>query len=411
MTSRERILAAWNGQSVDHVPLTTWCFGLHAPPQLRWGDPNGREVPFWYSLRMEHIHTLPQPWDLQDDFNRVLAWRSLGVDDLLDVSVPWSTDPEVTSEDTTIPAGGGSDFPVAVREYVTPSGKLRHAVCQTGEAQGEGWVIQPDTVSLFEDLNIPRAVEHAVSSPEDVLKIRHLFAAPNAEMRTWFDRRMTRVRSFAEEHEVPVQAWAAFGMDAAVWLAGTEGAVMMALDAPAAFAKLLDVIAETDAARVALAASTPGVDMIVQRGWYSGMDFWSPKLLDTFLFPRIAELARLTHKHAKKYGYVVTTGIDLLGPRLADVGVDVLYFVDPVQDRLSLERACELTKGGMCVVGGTNTVSLALGGEQRIRDEVCQAMDVLGPTGRFILHPVDALFPDTPWQSVEKLIAAWRECQ
>jgi uroporphyrinogen-III decarboxylase len=360
---------------------------------------------------MEHIHSLPQPWGLQDDFNRVLAWRSLGVDDVLDVSVPWSVDPEVTWEDTTIPAGDGRDSPVAVREYVTPSGKLRHAVGQTGETQGDGWVIQPDTVSLFEDLNIPRAVEHAVSSPGDVSKIRNLFAPPNVETRKWFERRMERVRPFAEEHQVPVQAWAAFGMDAAVWLAGTEGAVMMALDAPDAFAGLLDIISETDAARVELAAADPGVDMVVQRGWYSGTDFWSPKLLDTHLFPRIAELARLTHRHGKRYGYVVTTGVDLLGPRLADVGVDVLYFVDPVQDRLPLARARELAEAGMCVVGGTNAISLASGDDQRIRDEARQAMDALGPTHRFILHPVDALFPDTPWPSVEKLVAAWRECQ
>jgi hypothetical protein len=35
-------------------------------------------------------------------------------------------------------------------------------------------------------------------------------------------------------------------------------------------------------------------------------------------------------------------------------------------------------------------------------------MDTLGPTQRFILHPVDALFPDTPWSGIEAMIAAWR---
>jgi uroporphyrinogen-III decarboxylase len=411
VTSKDRILAAWNGQPADHVPLTTWCFGLHAPPELRWKKADGREVPYWYSLRMEHIHALPQPWDLQDEFNRVLAWRSLGVDDLLEVSVPWSADPEVTVTDTTIPAGAGQRHPVAVREYATPAGMLRHAVSQTGEAQGEGWVVQPDTVQLFEDLNIPRATEHAVSSPEDVPRIRHLFAPPDGDARAWFAERMTRLRAFAEEQGIAVQAWAAFGMDAAVWLAGTEGAVMMALDEPDAFAKLLDVITETDAGRVELAAADPAVDMIVQRGWYSGTDFWSPALLDTFLLPRIAELARLTHKHGKKFAYVVTTGVDLLGARLTEAGVDVLYFVDPVQDRLPLARARELAAGGMTVVGGTNAVSLTSGDRQRIRDEVRQAMDVLGPTHRFILHPVDALFPDTPWRSVEDLLAVWQDCR
>jgi hypothetical protein len=39
---------------------------------------------------------------------------------------------------------------------------------------------------------------------------------------------------------------------------------------------------------------------------------------------------------------------------------------------------------------------------------VKHALDVLGPTGRFILHPVDAVFPDTPWESVERMIDAWK---
>ncbi len=75
MTTKERILAAWNGVSQDHVPLTTWCFGLPVPLHLRWKK-NGEDVKFWYSERMRHIHTLMKQWELQDDFNRVLAWQS-----------------------------------------------------------------------------------------------------------------------------------------------------------------------------------------------------------------------------------------------------------------------------------------------------------------------------------------------
>ncbi|MFN2132572.1 MAG: hypothetical protein ACK2VD_18750, partial [Anaerolineae bacterium] len=100
MRSKERILAAWEGRAADHVPLTTWCFGFPAPERLRW-ERDGREVTHWYSMRMEHIHTLSQPWSLEDDFRRVLAWHSIGVDDVLDVSVPWSVDPEVRWEDST----------------------------------------------------------------------------------------------------------------------------------------------------------------------------------------------------------------------------------------------------------------------------------------------------------------------
>jgi len=411
MNSRDRILAAWNGQPVDYVPLTTWCFGFRPPAHLRW-ERDGKPVEFWYSKRMEHLHTLPQSWTLEDDFQRVLAWQSVGVDDVLDVSVPWSISPEVSCRDSQLEAGqpgGDANYPVLVREYDTPDGRLRHAVRQTGENPGAGWVIQPNHVPLIEDYNIPRAVEHIVHRPEHVSIVQHMFQAPDAEAKTWFEARMLRVRQFAQENHVPVQAWSAFGMDGVVWMTGVEGAILMAMDAPQAFEQLVNVVAETDLARTEMAASTPGVDMVVQRGWYSSTDFWSPKLFDRFVFPSLARMTAAAHRHGKKFGYVMTTGVKTLGSRLADAGVDVLYFADPIQDKLSLETAAEQLGDRMTLVGGTNALSLAAGEPGRVEMEVKHAIEVLAPTGRFILHPVDAIFPDTPWEGVKRMIQAWHE--
>jgi len=408
MTSKERILAAIDGKAKDHIPLTTWCFGFLAPEHLRWKR-DGREVKYWYSKRMEHIHSLAEPWTLEDDFKRVERWLSLGIDDILDVSVPWSQGADVSIEDSNIPAGQAERYPVLVREYQTPSGRLRHAVRQTGEEPDQGWVIQPDFVPLFEDYNISRAVEHAVSSPSDVPVIKHMYGGPNLEANAWFTERMAKVKQFAEEKGVLVQVWAAFGMDAAVWLTGTETAIMMAMDAPEAFGQLMETIVETDYARTELAAKTDSVDLIVERGWYSSTDFWSPSLFDKYVYPYVAELAALTHKYGKKFVYVMTTGVEVLGPRLADAGVDVLYFVDPVQDKLSLEKVKGLLGDRMAMAGGTNALSLASGDAARIRSEVKRAIEVLGPTNRFILHPVDALFPDTPWEGVEQMIEVWKK--
>ena len=408
MTSKERMLAAWNGKPADHVPLTTWAFGLKPPKKLAWEN-NGRPIKYWYSKRLEHIHTLPQTWDLEDDFKRVLAWQSLGVDDIIDVSVPWSISPETTWNDSLIPANASEKYPVMVREYQTPAGSVRQAVRKTGENPGTGWVVQPDYVPLIEDYNIPRAAEHAVAKPSDVAAVKYLFRPPDENARKWFAERMRKVGDFAAKNGVAVQAWSAFGMDGVVWLAGTQGAVMLAMDEPEAFGRLLDLITETDLARTQLAAADPGVDMVVERGWYSSTDFWSPGLFEKFLYPRIAAVAEVAHKHGKKFGYVMTTGVEKLGPKLAEAGVDVLYFVDPVQDRFNLERAEEILPSSMTLVGGTNALSLASGNLQRIKEEVKRALDLLGPTNRFILHPVDALFPDTPWEGVETMIAAWKE--
>ncbi len=397
MTSKERIRSAWDGAAPDHVPLTTWCFGFRAPP--------GEPARFWYSLRMEHIHTLPEPWTLEDDFRRVLAWRRLGVDDLLDVSVPWSARPGVSWKDSR------PDPRTMVRAYTTPDGVLRHAVTRTGEQQGEGWVVQPDHVPLFEDFNIPRAVEQAVCSPEDVPRVRWLYAPPDEAARRWFRERMEKVERFAREQAVPVQAWSAFGMDAAVWLAGTQGAILMAMDRPEALDRLMEIISEADLARTELAAAHPGVDLLVQRGWYSSIDFWSPALFERFVFPYVKQVAAAAHRHGKKLAYVMTTGVETLGPRLADAGVDVLYFadpLDPVQKNVPLERIRDLLGDRLTLVGGISAITLGSREPGRIERDVGRAMEVLGPTRRFILHPVDALFPDTPWSGVEELIRCWK---
>jgi hypothetical protein len=410
MNSMERIVAACEGKTHDYAPLTTWCFGLEAPRALRWKNAGG-EVRFWYSKRMEHLHTLPFQWTLEDDFRRALAWRSLGVDDILDVSVPWSVDPAVVIKDSRRPAAGGEQYPVLVREYTTPRGTLRHEVRQTGEHQGEGWVIQPDIVPLIEDFNIPRAVRHLVSTPQDVGPLSFCYRPPDAAARAWFSERMARVKTFRDAEKFPVQAWAGFGMDAVVWFCGTEGAIMFALDHPKAFQEMFEAITETDRARVDLAAAHPGVDLVVERGWYSSTNFWSPQLFETFVFPHVRTLASAAHAHGKKFAYVMTTGVEILGPRLAEAGVDVLYFVDPidpVQKGLSMEKIRDMLSGSMTLVGGISSITMSNRDFPGIERDVKHALDVLGPTGRFILHPVDAVFPDTPWESVEKLIEAWK---
>ena len=72
---------------------------------------------------------------------------------------------KLTFKDIVIPPGGeGGDeqYPVMVREYDTPLGKIRHAVKQTGK-EPDGWPVQPDHVPVIEDYNIPRAKKHLIS--------------------------------------------------------------------------------------------------------------------------------------------------------------------------------------------------------------------------------------------------------
>jgi hypothetical protein len=60
-------------------------------------------------------------------------------------------------------------------------------------------------------------------------------------------------------------------------------------------------------------------------------------------------------------------------------------------------------------VWSISALSLAGADAGRIDREVAAALQALAPTGRFVLHPVDAIFPDTPWEGVQMLIEAWKK--
>jgi hypothetical protein len=408
MNSRERLLAAIGHEKPDHVPMLCWCFGFTAPPHLRW-QRNGRDVPYWYTMRLEHIHTLPEPWTIEDDFDRVLSWFSMGVDDVLEVSLPPGIHRDVRVRDWQGPPTASEPYWLLCREYDTPAGALRHIVRRTEQKAGSGWVLQPNHVPLIEDMNVSRAVKHLVTGPEDLPKLRYILREPTAEQLAAFRERMKLVRHFAQQHGVLVQGWGPLGVDGAVYFCGIERAVTAAMTAPDFFAEMLDIIDRFDQRLTDMMLDVGGVDLIIQRGWFSALDFWSPSLFRQYVLPRLKRLTEMVHQAGKLVGYTMTCGASMMAKELQFTGVNLLYYVDPVQEKAGLEVAKERFGGRIAVVGGIDSpVTLREGSPEEIRQAVHTAVQKLGPSG-FILAPADALFPDTPWSSVQTMIEAWRE--
>jgi len=408
MTSRERMLAAIRKEKPDHVPMYCWCFGFPAPAQLRW-QRDGHDVPFWYTMRLEHLHTLSAPWTVEDDFQRVLRWFSLGLDDVLEVSPPWGMHPDVSFRDWQEPPSATEPHWLLCREYTTPAGPLRHTVRRTDEKVDPGWVVQPDKVMLIEDFNIPRGVKHAVAGPEDLPKVRYLLQDPSADQLSAYRERIKQVRRFADEHGVLVQGWSAFGMDLVAWLCGVEPAVMAAMTEPDFFRELMEIVDAFDQRRTEIMLGVGGVDLVVERGWYSSTDFWSPALFERFLLSGLRKLVDNVHQAGRYFGFAMTTGTLAMSKVLLASGIDLLYYVDPVQGKPDLDEIKRRLGGRIALAGGmSSAVTLHGGSREEIRDAVRTAVCKLGPAG-FILAPVDALFPDTPWSGLEAMIDAWRE--
>jgi len=159
--------------------------------------------------------------------------------------------------------------------------------------------------------------------------------------------------------------------------------------------------------RVVLAA---GVDLYVKRAWYENLDHFTPTSWAQFIQPILRSEVELAHEHGARFGYIITSNCQPLLPLIAEAGVDVVIGVDP--HLWDLRAAKDVARGRMCLWGGVNGhLTVEQGSEEEVRQEVRQAIEILGAGGGFILSPVDNVREDTPraWANVHALLDEWRK--
>ena len=154
-----------------------------------------------------------------------------------------------------------------------------------------------------------------------------------------------------------------------------------------------------------------GVDVVFRRGWYETTDFWSPSLYKRFFAPYLKKEIEMCHQAGIKFAYAMSSGIMPLLSTFKELGIDILYYIDPVQDRtMDLRRLKEEVGGVICLRGGVNSyITVELGSEEDIDAAVKNAISILAPGGGFILSAVDAvgMQPDA-WDKVLLMIESWR---
>lgn len=380
MTSRERMLTAMACGQPDRVPLYLHLFGWSPPAELAWNS----------------------------EADRIRKWGPMGVDHLLGLAAPGCVHPDVTIRSWRDEPTAGQPYPLLGKEYDTPAGVLRQVVRLAGAEFGEGFG-QSTEVNLYDDYNVPRAVEHAVSSADDIPKLRYLLGPPADDQISEFRRGAAETKKLSRELGVAVIGHGSCTVDAAVWLCGVEGAVMMAIDEPDVFEELLDVLHAVDHRDCELLAEA-GVDIIQRRGWYEGTHFWSPGLFRRHFAPRAKALIDITHQAGAKFAWTMSAGIMPLLEDFKQLELDVLWHVDPVQGGADLRVVKDTLGDKVATLGGINSaVTLGRGSREEIRQAVFDAVEILGQGGGFILSPVDCLFPDTPWPAVQTVIEAWTE--
>ena len=391
LSSRERMLAALSCEAPDYVPC---CFMV------------------WWALQ----RSCQDGWEF---FDRQLA---LGVDVRIELpDVPWHFDPGVSVR-TWKDQPEGERYPLLHKEYRTPSGTLTTAVRQT-----EDWPYG-DEVPLFDDYLASRSTKFSVTKPADLPALRHLLTRPSDEGIAAFREEAAEHKRYADDkglllsggwrdlrsRPLPVvghEGGAMVGSDALMWLCGATAPLYWAYDQPGFLEEIIDLVATWDRYQAELYLDA-GADLLIERAWYAGTEFWSPKLYRQFIVPMLSDKIALTHEAGAKFGYILTAGSMPLLDDLLDLGIDVLIGVDPVQDKgMDLDVLVPRTSGRMCLWGGVCApLTVEHGTSKEIWRAVEEAIGKCGPRGGFILSPVENVIDTSQetWRNVREFIKAWK---
>jgi uroporphyrinogen decarboxylase len=91
-----------------------------------------------------------------------------------------------------------------------------------------------------------------------------------------------------------------------------------------------------------------------------------------------------------------------------ELGIDILYGVDPVQGDADLVKVKQTIGDQICIWGGVNSAVTLTGNKAGVEKAVEEAVRTLAPGGGFILAAIDQLFEDTRWDNFVTMIQTWR---
>ena len=390
-SSRERLLTALSCAKPDHIPCCLMAFQA-----LQKKCANDFEF-----------------------FDRQLALEIDARVQLPDLPVRFAADVSVR---TWIEQSADEPVPQLHKQYRTPSGTLETIVKQTDD-----WP-HSDQIPLFDDFLAPRTTKFLISTPDDLAALRHLLVPPSDEDIAAFRVIATEYTRYARAKGLllsggwrdwrsnPVsivgnQGGAMLGIDALMWLCGATAPLFWAIDRPAFLEELIAIVAAWDEQRLKIILDV-GAELIIERAWYSGTEFWSPRLYRQFIAPMLRRKIALTHQAGAKFGYIMTSGMMPLVDDLLDLGIDAIIGVDPVQGKgTDLADLSRKVRGRMCLWGG---VSAPMSVEHATRSEIWRAVEnaitTCGAQGGFILSPVDNILDASQetWQNVFEFVRVWQ---
>jgi uroporphyrinogen-III decarboxylase len=235
-----------------------------------------------------------------------------------------------------------------------------------------------------------------------------------AKVAEFTDEKLDRIRRAREKASDLWVASCAFGvcMNTYTLLRGREQAYLDLYERPDFVHAVIDLQVEA-AIEAGERMLTTGIDAIRTGGASSSNDLISPHHFETFCLP--AEREFVDHFRDKCLTYVCIPGkSDQILEMLADTGAHMVEPLDPLGG-VSLADAKARIGQRVALMGGVNTLTLAQGSPDAVRDECIRKCREGGPYG-YVLGVGDMVAADTPVENLQTMVdvaskSLWEEAQ
>lgn len=378
MTSRERVLAALGRQPVDYAPCSPWFNSLSDHQRV------GRRWQF--------------PWGPSERERCEYCVNVLGVDPIVPCGLPATTPaPGVASrvwyEDGQIH-----------KVYTTPAGELSSSV-----RYDDRWP-HGLNIPFFSDFNPGHAAKFWIDSEQDLEAFSYIHrpldgAASLDATRFAFAEAKRRI---ADPLHLATWTSGGYGLTGALQVFGPTNLCLLAAEKPALIHRYLDLDHAVNLRMIELALDFE-IDIIGRNGFYETSDFYSPRMLEEFLFDKLQAESRFIHQGGAVETYTVNTGVMPMLDYLRRLEVDCLLSTDIAFNDMDLQLLYEKMEGTKAFwTGPSSSYQLQEKDPEVTRQAVRDCFRVFGRTG-FILSPAPSAHSIMPWENVLAMIDEWKK--
>ena len=367
MTTKQRFLAAINGQKPDRLPVTTHhIMDYFLNKYLDGAD----QMAFFKHFGLDAIHWINAYCGDADKGERLYSGS-----DPIASSVVISDSWRVELKD--IP---GQDYPTTRYSLISPKGKLTTIIQRNEHTH---WVTE-HLIKEKEDIDL--IAEYATAPKCDVAKV-------NADADAFDENAL--IRGFVCSFDLFGQpgVW----QDAAC-LVGIEKLIMATFDDPKWVKELLEILFRR---KQTFVRSLKGAkyDILELGGGDASSTVISPTMFDEYVAPYDSRLIEEAHKVGQKIVYHTCGGmmpilnsIKAMKPAAMETFTPVGMGAD-----VDLKKAREILGPEMCMIGGFDQLHFFTEcTPEQTRAEVRRCFEAAGKEGAFILSPSDHFFDAEP---------------